>query len=166
MVDCVYARPLELGGSSFSRGPLVIYCHPIRLLPGALPSCCEEGRPAWKEGETGKEKGGGGGSEKLFDQVSVDGKLNQIGLDKAGRKSVVYKPRALLPSNSFPIFFFFFFSSLSVYLVLDYFDDYSFQYFFHFDGKIKMKIVREGVNWENCSGGSSSSSREICICLM
>lgn len=98
----------------------------------------------------GQGKRGGGGSEKLFDQVSVDGKLNQIGLDKAGRKSVVYKPRALLPSNSFPIFFFFFFSSLSVYLVLNYFDDYSFQYFFHFDGKIKMKIVREGVNWENC----------------
>ena len=30
------ARALELPAVRVSRGPLVIYCHPIRLLPGAL----------------------------------------------------------------------------------------------------------------------------------
>lgn len=125
---------------------VIRFGYSLELFPRAAR---RDGRRGKKE-KRARKKGGRGGSEKLFDQVSVDGKLNQIGLDKAGRKSVVYKPRALLPSNSFPIFFFFFFSSLSVYLVLNYFDDYSFQYFFHFDGKIKMKIVREGVNWENC----------------
>lgn len=38
LVDCVYGRALELPAVRVSRGPLVIYCHPIRLLPGALSS--------------------------------------------------------------------------------------------------------------------------------
>lgn len=80
-----------------------------------LFSCCEEGTG---KKETGKEKGEDRPTEKLFDQVSVDGKLNQIGLDKATRIRG-YMNHALL---SFPLFFFFS-RLLKVYLTLR-FDDY------------------------------------------
>lgn len=92
-----------------------------------LFSCCEEGTG---KKETGKEKGEDRPTEKLFDQVSVDGKLNQIGLDKATRIRG-YMNHALL---SFPLFFFFFSSPQGL--------SYSkvrrlFRYYFHFDDTFK-----------------------------
>lgn len=48
-------------------------------------SSARKGQSPWKEGNAGKEKREDRPTEKLFDQVSVDGKLNQIGLDKATR---------------------------------------------------------------------------------
>lgn len=68
--------------------------------PWSSSRAARKGQSAWKEGNgQGKKRG----AEKLFDQVSVNGKLNQIGLDKATRIRG-YMNHALLP-DSFPLFF-------------------------------------------------------------
>lgn len=95
LLHCVYARTTRAPAVvRVSRGPLVIYCHPIRLLPGVsrAEGSVHRGSDKPKEGN-GEKRAVPRKSRTLLDRLPVDIKLNQIpGWTKPARiRSVAFK---------------------------------------------------------------------------